>query len=164
MSAHTSIEIVLRQTIATDIPMLYAFGVDPSSNELAGTKPRDWPAFQARWAEILADPDGTVTRVTPRVILFHGVVVGSVSIFPQDGLASLGYWIAREQWGRGIASRAVALLLSEFAPRPLYATAAGHNHPSIRVLEKNNFAMVSRCFTPETDRSVARETVTFVLK
>lgn len=164
MPAHASIEILLRRTIATDIPVMYAFGLDPISNELAGAKPREWPAFQARWAEILADPDGAATRVTPRVILVDGVVVGSVNIFPQDGLDSLGYWIAREHWGRGIASRAVALLLSEFTLRPLYATAAGNNHPSIRVLQKNNFAMVSRCFTPETDRSVARETVTFVLK
>lgn len=144
--------------------MLHAFELDEASNQLAGTKPRDWETFRARWDEILADVDGTKTGVTPRVILADGVVVGAVNISPQDGGDSIGYWIAREHWGRGIATRAVGLMLGECARRPLYATAAGHNHPSIRVLEKNGFRVVSRRMTPETARTVARETVTLVLE
>ena len=155
-------EIRLRRTAEADLLMLHAFELDVASNQLAGTKPRDWPTFQARWAEILADPDGAVTGVTPRVILADGVLVGAVNVSPQDGLDSLGYWIAREHWGRGIATRAVALMLSDFVRRPLMATAAGHNHPSIRVLQKNQFVIVSRRITPETARSVHRETVTLM--
>ena len=157
-------EITLRRTTAADVPLLHAFELDEASNALAGTKPRDWPTFQARWAEILADLDGSVTGVTPRVILADGVLAGAVNISPQDRLDSIGYWIAREHWGRGIATRAVALMLSEFTRRPLYATAAAHNHPSIRVLEKNRFEVVSRCMTPDTPRTVRRETVTLMLK
>jgi len=143
--------------------MLHAFELDEASNELAGTKPRDWPTFQVRWAEILADPDGTAVGVTPRVILADGVFVGSVNISTHDGLDSIGYWIAREHWGRGIATVAVDLMLSEFTRRPLYATAARHNHPSIRVLKKNRFEILSRRTTSETARTVQRETVTLVL-
>jgi RimJ/RimL family protein N-acetyltransferase len=58
----------------------------------------------------------------------------------------------------------VELMLAEFAGRPLFATTAGHNHPSIRVLEKNRFEMLSRAATPETPRTVERETVTFVFR
>lgn len=144
--------------------MLHAFELDEASNQLAGTKPRDWETFRARWDEILADVDGTRTGVTPRVILADGVVVGAVNISPHDGGDSIGYWIAREHWGRGIATCAVGLMLGEFARRPLFATAAGHNGPSIRVLEKNGFRVVSRRLTPETARTVARETVTLVLE
>ncbi|MBL8761181.1 MAG: GNAT family N-acetyltransferase [Phycisphaerae bacterium] len=158
------IEIRLRRTSTGDVRMLHAFELDEASNQLAGTKPRDWETFRARWDEILADVDGTKTGVTPRVILADGVVVGAVNISPQDGGDSIGYWIAREHWGRGIATRAVGLMLGECARRPLYATAAGHNHPSIRVLEKNGFRVVSRRMTPETARTVARETVTLVLE
>jgi RimJ/RimL family protein N-acetyltransferase len=164
MSLLIPTEIALRPTSPADVPMLHAFELDPLANELAGTKPRDWVTFQARWAEILADPEGKVTRVTPRVIVACGVVVGAVNVSPHGEADSIGYWIAREHWGRGIATRAVALMLREFARRPLYATAAGHNHPSIRVLEKNGFEVVSRCFTPESARTVARETVTLVLR
>lgn len=157
-------EIKLRRTAADDVRLLHEFELDEASNALAGTKPRDWATFRARWEEILADVDGTRTGVTPRVIVAGGVVVGAVNISPHDGRDSIGYWIAREHWGRGIASRAVGLMLGEFARRPLYATAAGHNLPSIRVLEKNGFRIVSRRMTPETARTVQRETVTLVLE
>lgn len=144
--------------------MLHAFELDEASNQLAGTKPRDWETFKARWDQILADPDGIATGVTPRVILADGVFVGAINIAPHDGADSIGYWIAREHWGRGIASRAVALMLGEFTRRPLYATTAGHNHPSIRVLQKNGFEIESRSMTPETSRTVKRETVRLVLR
>jgi RimJ/RimL family protein N-acetyltransferase len=164
MSGLSPPEIALRRTIATDIPLLFVFELDEASNTLAGTKPRDWPTFQARWTEILADRDGTATGVTPRVILADGVIVGAVNISPHDGRDSIGYWIAREHWGRGIATRAVALMLSEFSRRPLYATTAAHNLPSIRVLNKNGFEILSKCMTPETARTVKRATVTLVLR
>lgn len=164
MAGPAPTEIILRRTTAADVRTLHGFELDEASNELAGTKPRDWPTFEARWREILADPDGTVTGVTPRVILAGGVLVGAVNISPHEGADSIGYWIAREHWGRGIATRAVALMLNEFARRPLYATAAASNAPSIRVLLKNRFEILSTRTTPETARTVRRDTVTLVLK
>lgn len=154
----------LRRTTYADLALLHAFELDGASNDLAGTKPRDWNTFRARWEQILADPNGDVTRVTPRVICADGLVVGSVNISPDQEADSIGYWIAREQWGRGIATAGVALMLQEFTRRPLYATAAGHNIASIRVLEKNGFAITTRQNTPETARTLARETVTLVLR
>lgn len=163
MSDPPQSDLQLRPTTPADLRVLHALEMDQASNTLAGTKPRDWPTFQARWAEILADPDGSITGVTPRVIMADGALVGAINISPHDGADSIGYWIDRKHWGRGFASRAVALMLSEFTRRPLYATTAGHNLPSIRVLEKHGFRVVSRSFTPETPRSVPRETVTLLL-
>jgi RimJ/RimL family protein N-acetyltransferase len=164
MSHLASDEISLRRTRHTDLPLLFSLEVDRAANDLAGTKPRDWQSFQLRWNTILADYDGTVTGVVPRVIEAAGVVVGSVNISPNEGRNSLGYWIAHAYWGRGIATRAVALMLEEFPRRPLYATAAAHNLPSLRVLEKNGFAVIDRVHTPPTSRTVERETVTLVLR
>ncbi len=164
MLGWTPPKLMLRPTTAADLPLLHAFELDGASNVLAGTKPRDWDTFRARWQQILADPDGSETGVTPRVICAECVVVGSVNISPDQGVDSIGYWIAREHWGRGIATIAVALMLREFTRRPLVATAAGHNAPSIRVLEKNGFVITSRSTTPETARTVPRETVTLVLR
>lgn len=154
-------EVRLRPTIASDVPWLHGLELDPESNRMAGTRPRDWPTFEARWAQILADP--SAAGVTPRVILADGVPAGAVNISPWEGADAIGYWIAREQWGRGIASRAVAAMLGEFPRRPIVATTASTNTASIRVLEKNGFAVVSRARTPETARTVARETVTLRL-
>jgi RimJ/RimL family protein N-acetyltransferase len=164
MPSAAPVEIRLRRTIESDVRTLHVFELDGASNELAGTKPRDWPTFRSRWQEILADADGSATGVTPRVILADGVLVGAINIAPHEGQDSIGYWIAREQWGRGIATRAVGLMLGEFTRRPLVATTAGHNHPSIRVLEKHGFEIVSRRLTPETARTVPRETVTLMLR
>jgi RimJ/RimL family protein N-acetyltransferase len=145
------------------VKVLHTFELDGAANELAGTKPRDWESFRDRWEQILADPDGSATGVTPRVVCADGVVVGSINISPDQGVDSIGYWIAREHWGRGIATAAVALMLREFTRRPLMATAAGHNRPSIRVLEKSGFVITSRRITQETARTMPRETVTLIL-
>ncbi|MBL9148065.1 MAG: GNAT family N-acetyltransferase [Phycisphaerae bacterium] len=157
-------EISIRPTTAADVPSLFAFECEPAANERAGTKPRDWPTFESRWAEILADIDGTRTRVVPRVILADGEVVGAVNISPQGDADAIGYWIAKEHWGRGIASRAVERMLEEYTRRPLYATVAAGNAPSLRILEKFGFVIESRERTPETARCVARETVSLVLR
>ncbi len=160
----TTLHISLRRTVEDDLRLLHAFEMDEASNALAGTKPRDWTTFEARWSEILSDADASLTGVTPRVILVDEAVVGAVNIAPHEGRDSIGYWVAREQWGRGIASRAVALMLREFTRRPIIATAAALNLPSIRVLEKNGFAITWRGMTPETARTVARETVVLRLE
>lgn len=157
-------EVGIRRTTAADVRVLYGFEVEEASNALAGTKARDWETFRVRWEQILAEPDGGAAGVTPRVVVVRGEVVGAVNISPMDGADSIGYWIAREHWGRGIATRAVTLMLGEFARRPLYASAAGHNRASIRVLEKHGFEVVSRRMTAETARTVRRETVVMVLK
>lgn len=52
-------------------------------------------------------------------------------------LREVGYWVARELWGGGIATAALAGLLLVETRRPLYAGVAG----SLRVLEKCGFAV-----------------------
>jgi RimJ/RimL family protein N-acetyltransferase len=156
--------VSLRRTEAGDLDALHAQELDAVSNARSGFKARGRAEFMARWARILADTDGTDTGVVPRVILAGGVLAGSVNIAPDQGRDALGFRVAREHWGRGIATRAVGLLLAEVTRRPLHATTAGHNGASIRVLEKHGFVEVARGATPETARAVARETVAWVLR
>ncbi len=101
---------------------------------------------------------------TMRAILLDGELVGAINVLLMDGVNSLGYWIARPHWRKGVASKAVELMLQEVKVRPLYATAAVHNVASIRVLIKHGFVETSRKWTEETERSVARETVTLKLE
>jgi RimJ/RimL family protein N-acetyltransferase len=53
----------------------------------------------------------------------------------------VGYWLGREFWGKGIATRALEEFLQEIKTRPLYAHVAKHNIGSRRVLEKCGFAV-----------------------
>jgi len=167
--------INLRSVEPRDLPMLFEFQLDPESNRMAGTKPRSEASFQAIWGKILNDP-----AVMARVIVGGGdggdgdrsgggggggaTVVGSISCFKQDGCDEVGYWIAREHWGKGIASQALALFLREATPRPMHATVVRANAASIRVLEKCGFAMTGCHMGSETERYVGCEVATFVLK
>jgi RimJ/RimL family protein N-acetyltransferase len=153
----------LRRTVPADIPTLFQIQLDPAGNQLAGTKPRDRAAFEARWDDILRDPPNPPTGVTPRVIIADGVLAGSINIFPQDGKESIGYWLAREHWGRGIATRAIRLLIEEVATRPLFARVAAHNVASRRALERNGFVVTSRGHSEADDRHVGSETFYFML-
>lgn len=152
-------DIRLRPTVPADIEMLFAFQEDPASNEMAGTKPRDRQVFFAHWEKVLVDPG-----VVPRVIEADGVVVGSINIFKMGDVDAIGYWIARDHWGRGIAGRAIGLLLEESAIRPLHAHAAASNVASLRALRRSGFVEVSREHEAATERFLEREVVKLVLE
>lgn len=96
----------LRNVERGDLPRMYEMQLDPESNRLAGTIPRSAEAFEAHWAKVLRDPS-----LTAKVILLDEEVVGTVSCFPNEGQTHVGYWVSRDHWGKGIASRALELLL-----------------------------------------------------
>ena len=76
-----------------------------------------------------------------RTVLADGDVAGNVVSFVQGGEREVGYWIGREFWGRGVASRALAAFLRIEKQRPLTAHVAKHNVASRRVLEKCGFRL-----------------------
>jgi RimJ/RimL family protein N-acetyltransferase len=153
------ITVSLRKAVLSDVPVLFEMQLDPASNLMAGTKPRDRAAFEAIWDGILRGPLDPGSPVTPRVILADGVFVGMINTFPQEGTPSLGYWIVREHWGRGIATRAIALMVTEVSTRPMHARVVATNAASLRALEHNGFAVIERAHTKETERYTAAEVV-----
>ena len=129
--------IQLRDVEPGDLPTFFEHQRDPDANRMAAftsRNPEDRDAFIAHWQRILADPS-----ITKKTILFAGVVAGNIVLYDHDGRPEIGYWIGREFWGRGIATRAVALFLKLIPTRPIYASAAKDNLGSIRVLEKSGF-------------------------
>ncbi|HZW10431.1 MAG TPA: GNAT family N-acetyltransferase [Phycisphaerales bacterium] len=160
---HSPSAVHLRRTVPADIPALFRMQLDPVGNELAGTKPRDRAAFETVWEGILRESSGASNGVTPRVILAEGALVGSINVFPQEGTDSVGYWIAREHWGRGIATRAIGLLMEEVRTRPLFARVVAHNTASLRALQRNGFVITARYDRPASDRYVAAEILVLTL-
>jgi RimJ/RimL family protein N-acetyltransferase len=139
--------VLLRDVVADDLPALFEHQSDLDANRMAAVNPRSRGDFTAHWLKILDD-----RTVVARAILADGVLVGHVSCFRMDGQDAVGYWVAKEHWGRGIATRALALLLRQVAVRPLYARVASHNVASIRVLERCGFAVTGYRASPATDR------------
>jgi RimJ/RimL family protein N-acetyltransferase len=127
---------VIREVSAADLPIFFAQQRDPVANRMAAFPARDNDAFMTHWTKILADP-----TVTARTVLLDGQVAGNVVSFERDGRREVGYWVGREFWGRGVATRALAAFLGLVPARPLYAGVAPHNAASIRVLEKCGFTV-----------------------
>jgi hypothetical protein len=44
-----------------------------------------------------------------RAVICDGHLTGSIASFPAEGRTEVTYWIDRAAWGRGIATRALAL-------------------------------------------------------
>jgi RimJ/RimL family protein N-acetyltransferase len=119
----------------SDLDAFYEQQADAESAAMAVMPVRDREAFDAHWRRILAD-DGTVIRT----IDVDGEAAGHVLSWEQEGRRLIGYWVGREFWGRGLATRALAEFVAEL-PRPLYAWVARSNVGSNRVLQKCGFTV-----------------------
>lgn len=132
--------ITLREVEPSDLEVFYVQQLDPEANWMAafvGANPKDRAAFDAHWAKILGAP-----RITQRTILAGDQVAGHIACFPDDEKMEVTYWLGREFWGRGIATRALGQLLRLVTVRPLFARAAADNIGSLRVLQKCGFRVV----------------------
>jgi RimJ/RimL family protein N-acetyltransferase len=144
-------DLHLRPVTWADLPELFRFQCDAESSSLAGVIPRSEAAFYAVWEKTMADP-----RVVARVIASGPKILGSIACFRMEGegeaVDALGYWIARDHWGKGVATRAVAMFLEECPRRPLHAHVAAPNIASLKVLARNGFTEVRRRHSPATER------------
>ena len=137
---------VLRDVVDDDLDALYEQQRDPEATRMALFPARDREAFYAHWQRVLADD-----VVTKKTIVHDGEVAGNVLCWEQDGRRLVGYWLGREFWGKGLATRALAELVDVVTARPLHAWVAVSNVGSVRVLEKCGFVVVgSRAEVDET--------------
>lgn len=130
-------EVILRDVNKDDLPIFFEQQLDKTSNDMAAftaKDPTDKIAFMSHWQKVLDDD-----RIIKKTVLFNDQVAGHVSSFKQFGEPAVSYWIGREYWGRGVATRSLSQLLDSVNIRPLFARAAKDNIASIRVLEKCGF-------------------------
>jgi RimJ/RimL family protein N-acetyltransferase len=131
--------VLLRSVIEGDLPLFFEQQLDPAAGHRAAftaKDPADRDAFIERWTRVLSDE-----TITTRTILFEGRVAGYIASFERLGKPEVSYWIGKEYWGKGVATRALSELLRHLKTRPLYARAARDNIASIRVLEKCGFTI-----------------------
>jgi RimJ/RimL family protein N-acetyltransferase len=138
-------EVRLREVASGDLPIFFEHQADPVAARMASFPPRDWARFLEHWTKLLAD-----ATIVTRTILARDVVAGNIVCFEQDGHHHVGYWIGREHWGRGIATRALAAFVALVPTRPLMARVASHNGGSLRVLQKCGFVLIGTERAPST--------------
>ncbi|HWB20835.1 MAG TPA: GNAT family N-acetyltransferase [Phycisphaerales bacterium] len=151
--------ILLRAVEEGDLLTLYEHQRDPDSIRMAVVNPRSFDEFVMNYRKAMQDP-----RVTARSIVVNGEVVGHVDCFQMEGVDAVGYWIAKDHWGRGIATKAVALLLQEVTRRPVHARVAKANKASLRVLEKNGFMITKVEHAEGSERYPACELAHLILE
>ncbi|WP_327236733.1 GNAT family N-acetyltransferase [Streptomyces sp. NBC_01317] len=128
-------QVCLRGVEPADLEAFFAYEHDPEAVRRANFPPREREAFMAHWTtNILGNPTGFVQAVT-----VDGELAGNVMAWWDEGRRSIGYWLGRRYWGRGIGTRAVALFLEQEKARPLYADSFVGNTGSVRLLERLGF-------------------------
>lgn len=130
--------IQLRDVLEADLPIFFEQQLDTEATQMADFPSREKNAFMAHWNMVMADDS-----VLIKSILFNGSIAGNIVCFEQLGEREVGYWLGKEYWGKGIATRALAEFLKLVDVRPLYAHVAQHNIASRRVLEKCGFTVLS---------------------
>lgn len=140
--------VSLRPLEDRDLDAIFQQVTDPEAVRMAAFTAEDQAdrrAFLARMSRLRSD-----TSVWHRVIVVDGAVAGTIGSFHIDDQREVTYWVDRTQWGKGIASAALQILLAEIAERPIYGRAASDNVGSLRVLEKAGFRRVGvdRGFAP----------------
>ncbi|MDQ3893740.1 MAG: GNAT family N-acetyltransferase [Actinomycetota bacterium] len=132
---------LLRDVEDRDLDALFEHWTDPESNWMAAftaVDPDDRDAFDERWRRFRES-----ATITVRTIEASGVVVGSIASWDNEGKREVTYWLSREHWGKGLATRALAEFLAEAERmRPLYAARVHDNVASQRVLEKCGFRRI----------------------
>lgn len=134
--------VAVRPLEDRDLDLIFDQMRDPESVHMAAftpADPDDRAAFDAHMARVRARPDVTSLAVT-----CDGELAGHIASFVVDGDTEVTYWIGRQWWGKGVASRALELLLELNPVRPVHARAASDNVASLRVLAKAGFVPVGR--------------------
>lgn len=132
--------IQLRPTTISDLDTLFQFQTDKEGGYLAAFMPKDptdKPAYITKYTKLLNDPS-----VNNQTILVDNVIVGSIAKFVMEGDAEITYWLDRQFWGQGIATKALNCFLDIEPARPLFGRVAFDNFGSQRVLEKCGFVKI----------------------
>jgi RimJ/RimL family protein N-acetyltransferase len=132
--------IALRPIEDADLDAIFDQMRDPEAVRMAAftaKNPDDRQAFDTHMARIRNLTDSTLRAITR-----DGQLVGTISSFVIEGETEVTYWIDRQAWGQGIATRALELLLKLVPDRPLRARAASDNVGSLKVLQKVGFTVV----------------------
>lgn len=137
--------VKIRPVHLSDAPMIERYASDP---RIAATShvPHPYPrgggaAFAAHAVEAWREGGDRAFAVTSDDA-FAGIV-SLMALNYTRGRAQVGYWIAAEYWGRGIATEAVRLVVrlafEEYGLTELGAGCLAENLASARVLEKAGF-------------------------
>ena len=134
--------IKFRKTEVDDLELLFKFQLDKEAINLAAFTPKDptdKSAYLSKYTKLLNDP-----TVNNQTIIIDNIIVGSIAKFEIDGQAEVTYWIDKNFWGKGVATKALEYLLTIETTRPIFGRVAFDNYGSQKVLEKCGFLKIGK--------------------
>jgi len=137
---NNGLHIKLRPTEISDLDTLFEFQLDKEGGYLAAFMPKDptdKSAYMEKHMKLLEDP-----TVNNQTIAVDNIIVGSIGKFIMNGEAEITYWIDRNFWGQGIATKALKEFLSVETVRPIFGRVAFDNFASQKVLEICGFVKI----------------------
>ncbi|MGB3181193.1 MAG: GNAT family N-acetyltransferase [Cyclobacteriaceae bacterium] len=140
----------IRQWKQTDVPDLVRYANNRAVwFNLRDTFPHPYTEADARKYITISNGQNPVSSFAIEV---NGCAAGSIGFMIKSGVyartVELGYWLAEDFWGRGIATCAASGMLSyvlqKYNPVRVYACCFEWNKGSARVLEKAGFHLEAR--------------------
>ena len=132
------LKVTLRTWREEDAPRLAELLNDPQVlANLAATMPYPYTVEHAADFISRAQQPGMMQYA----VCAGGEVVGNIGAVDRGPEIELGYYIGRAHWNRGIATRALALVLEKLRPlgKPVSAHVFAFNPASAKVLRNNGF-------------------------
>jgi len=136
LTAHFE-RLELRPMRMDDIAVLFDQQKDEVAIHMAGftaKDPQDAAAFMVKTKNLINNP-----AVDTMAIIVGDQVLGNLMGFEMFGQRAVCYWIGRQYWGCGCATKALSLFIKQNQLWPLTARVAHDNVASLRVLEKCGF-------------------------
>ncbi|MGG9998926.1 GNAT family N-acetyltransferase [Pseudovibrio ascidiaceicola] len=134
--------LVLREMRAEDLERLCAYLGDFEVSKSLSSQPHPFLEADGRDYIEQALANNTAENVTWAIEL-DGQYCGGFKAKELQGAASVGYWLGREHWGKGLMSEALCVVLAYlFEDRGLFVVRTGvfkDNPASLRVLSKLGF-------------------------
>lgn len=139
--------IILRHWTESDAEALYKYASDPEVGPMAGWPPHKSLEESLEIIRTVFDNDTTWAIVLKDT----GEAIGAIGYGPscdcnlpaREGEPTVGYWVARPYWGRGICTEALGLMIRNIlSDTDIASLISGHfidNPASGRVMEKCGF-------------------------
>lgn len=135
--------LLLRRATMDDLEAFHAIMSDPVVMRYWSTPPHETMEQTADWLRSMVDADTMVSD--DYVIERDGRAIGKIGCWE---LPEIGFHLARDQWGQGVASEAMAAFLARRKalgePKQLIADVDPRNTGSLNLLTRHGFVETHR--------------------
>lgn len=141
--------LLFRDHEEADLDAFCAMEADPEVRRYVGGAPRPREAAEQRFRNGLHRPENDRLRMWATVYKPEGVYIGRCGVYPHFGVpgeGSLGFYLARAYWGRGLATEAGRAFIdfgfNRLSLSKIVTAVEVGNDASVHVLEKLSFKLV----------------------